>query len=111
MSRLTLRLPATLHGQLEDLAGEEGVSLNQFIVYALTRQVSQAYLVRTLPEKEAEIQKVRFAALLQGLGSASFSELESFFSEREQVSGDAGLTAELRERFAHKLKQNRTKAS
>lgn len=40
MGRLTLRLPDTLHQQLASLAEKEGMSLNQFIVYALTRQVS-----------------------------------------------------------------------
>ena len=35
MSRLTLRLPETLHKQLTRLADGEGVSLNQYIVYAL----------------------------------------------------------------------------
>ena len=40
MSRLTLRLPETLHQQLCHLAEDEGVSLNQYIVYALTRQVA-----------------------------------------------------------------------
>ena len=36
MSRLTLRLPETLHRQLEAQARREGVSLNQYIVYALS---------------------------------------------------------------------------
>jgi hypothetical protein len=40
MSRLTLRLPETLHQQLANLAEGEGVSLNQYIVYALTRQTT-----------------------------------------------------------------------
>jgi hypothetical protein len=42
MSRLTLRLPETLHCRLVQLAEGEGVSLNQYITYALTRQVSFA---------------------------------------------------------------------
>jgi hypothetical protein len=46
MSRLTLRLPDTLHHQLSDAAKSEGISLNQYIVYALTRQVTTAYTVR-----------------------------------------------------------------
>ena len=32
MSRLTLRLPDSLHRQLEELASNEEVSLNQYIV-------------------------------------------------------------------------------
>ncbi|MFM6040510.1 MAG: toxin-antitoxin system HicB family antitoxin, partial [Sphaerospermopsis kisseleviana] len=39
ISQLTLRLPATLHQHLIKLAETEGISLNQYIVYALTRQV------------------------------------------------------------------------
>lgn len=40
MSRLTVRLPNMLHAQLDALARGEGVSLNQYIVYALTRQAT-----------------------------------------------------------------------
>lgn len=40
MSRLTVRLPNALHIQLDTLARAEGVSLNQYIVYALTRQAT-----------------------------------------------------------------------
>jgi len=50
MSRLTLRLPETLHNQLSALADEEAVSLNQYIVYALTRQVTLAYTVQPVAE-------------------------------------------------------------
>ncbi|MCP3959433.1 MAG: toxin-antitoxin system HicB family antitoxin [bacterium] len=37
MSRLTLRLPESLHQNLARQARTEGVSLNQMIVYLLTR--------------------------------------------------------------------------
>ena len=37
MSRLTLRLPESLHQSLVQKANTEGVSLNQMIVYLLTR--------------------------------------------------------------------------
>ena len=50
MSRLTLRLPDTLHQQLIHLAESEGVSLNQYIVYALTRQSSTNYIVQPIPK-------------------------------------------------------------
>ena len=51
MSRLTLRLPDTLHQQLINLAENEGVSLNQYIVYALTRQSSTAYTVQPISKQ------------------------------------------------------------
>jgi predicted HicB family RNase H-like nuclease len=40
MSRLTLRLPETLHRQLAAQAKREGVSLNQYVVYARSRQLA-----------------------------------------------------------------------
>jgi hypothetical protein len=64
MSRLTLRLPETLHRTLAQQAQDEGVSLNQLIVYLLTR-VSTAFdlgeqrrgfeeLLQKYPQEEAE---------------------------------------------------------
>jgi urease accessory protein UreF len=41
MSRLTLRLPETLHQNLIYQAEKEGISLNQYIVYLLARAESQ----------------------------------------------------------------------
>ena len=57
MGRLTVRLPDTLHHQLTNLADKEGVSLNQYIVYALTRQSSLAYVVESVPAEEVEKQR------------------------------------------------------
>lgn len=37
MARLSLRLPDSLHDQLVARAKAEGVSLNQYLVYTLTR--------------------------------------------------------------------------
>lgn len=37
MARVTLRLPDTLHETLVRRAQEEGVSMNQYLVYALTQ--------------------------------------------------------------------------
>lgn len=63
MSRLTLRLPETLHQQLAHLAESEGVSLNQYIVYALTRQAALAYTIQVVPEAEVEQQQQGFQLL------------------------------------------------
>lgn len=40
MSRLTVRLPESLHQTLVDQAETEGISLNQLIVYLLTRMTT-----------------------------------------------------------------------
>ena len=44
MSRLTVRLPESLHQRLAQQAEREGVSLNHYIVYSLTRSVTAADL-------------------------------------------------------------------
>lgn len=62
MSRLTLRLPESLHQQLTRQAHDEGVSLNHLIVYLLTR-------VTTVTD--VEVQR------------AKFEELRSRYSEEE----------------------------
>ncbi len=87
MSRLTLRLPETLHRQLETLAETEEISLNQYIVYALTKQVTLTYTVQTVSEKAIAEQKAAYAALLQNLGQASFIEIQQAMGEREEVAG------------------------
>ena len=60
MGRLTLRLPGTLHRQLKTLAENEGISLNQYIVYALTRQSTLAYTVQPLSEQAVKQQRAAY---------------------------------------------------
>src|SRR4051794_39773994 len=54
MARLTLRLPDTLRDRLAERADQEGVSLNQFLVFLL----SQATTLDSL-----RVQRQRFEAL------------------------------------------------
>jgi hypothetical protein len=106
MGRLTVRLPGTLHSQLTALATREGISLNQYIVYALTRQVTLAYTVQAVPEQAVAQQRASFTALLQSLGQTSFDDIKAVLAEREVVEPEAGLNPEvitrLRERIADK---------
>lgn len=44
MSRLTVRLPNSLHRSLTEQAERENVSLNHYIVYSLSRSVTAADL-------------------------------------------------------------------
>ncbi len=64
MARVTLRLPESLHDELRRRAEAEGVSMNQYVVYALTRaatvdsvadQHSRFEMLKTrFPKDEAE---------------------------------------------------------
>ena len=108
MSRLTLRLPDTLHQQLIHLAESEGVSLNQFIVYALTRQSSINYTVQPIPKQETTPQHSDFTNLLQKLGTASPTEIEIALAERETIEPENELTPEIIAQFQQRL-QNKEK--
>ena len=104
MGRLTVRLPGALHDQLRTLAEQEGVSLNQYIVYALTRQATLAYTVRAVPQQAVAEQRAAYTALLQRLGQASFDEIEAALAEREEVTPEVGLSPKLVERLRERTR-------
>jgi HicB family len=103
MSRLTVRLPETLHHQLAAQAKREGVSLNQYVVYALTRQLTQSYTVQRMSEETVAQQKAQFSALLQALGQASPTTLPAALAAREQVEPEPALTPEVVTRLQARL--------
>lgn len=106
MSRLTLRLPDTLHQQLETLAEQEAVSLNQYIVYALTRQATLAYSVQHVPEKALAEQRATYHALLQTLGTATAGEIAAVLDEREVAEPEEGLTPEIVAAIRQRIQKN-----
>ena len=103
MGRLTLRLPETLHQKLVTLAEEEGVSLNHYIVYALTQQVTVTHTVHSVSKAEREQQEASYAALLQSLGSASFDQVRMVLNEREVVYPERALTADVVQRLRERI--------
>jgi hypothetical protein len=107
MSKITLDLPETLHAQLKQQAKSEGISLNQYIIYALTRQATLGYQIQLIPDTLAEQQKTQFSKLRDDLGHASDAEIAQILAERESVKPEAGLSPEvvarLQERVAGKF--------
>lgn len=106
MSRLTLRLPETLHQQLTHLAEAEGVSLNQYIVYALTRQASSAYSVQVVSVSEADQQQA-FQRLIEQLGQASSAEVEAALATREHTQPETELSSEAVSRLKKRIQNQR----
>lgn len=105
MGRFTLRLPETLHHDLEVRAEQEGVSLNQYIVYALTRQTSSRYTMQTVPPESVREQRARYDALLNRLGEPSPEATEAFLAEREPTEPETGLTPDVVERVREKIRR------
>lgn len=103
MGRFTLRLPETLHNELESRAEQEGVSLNQYIVYMLTRQVSSAYTIQVLPEISVKEQKANYEKLLDSLGQVSLEQTRAFLAERETAEPEEGLTEDVIARLEKRI--------
>lgn len=103
MGRFTLRLPKTLHNELEARAQNEGVSLNQYIVYALTRQVASTYTIQVLPEESIREQKESYEKLLESLGEGSITATKAFLAEREEGKQEDELTEEVVARLKAKM--------
>ena len=101
MSRLTLRLADTLHRQLSEQAKRENISLNQYVVYALTREATLAHTVH--PISDTDSQQAAFAALLEKLGRASFGEIRAVLDEREPVAPESGLNPDVVARLQQRL--------
>lgn len=103
MGRFTVRLPDTLHRELESRAQQEGVSLNQYLVYTLTRQITPAYTIQVLPDADIQHQRERFNALLERLGTLEHNEMRDFLDSREMEEPENAETAALIAQVEEKL--------
>jgi Rad3-related DNA helicase len=125
MGRFSLHIPKTLHNELEVLARDEGISLNQYIIYALTQKVTleklgleskrltpaqEKFLANvelTPPEQVAE-QRAAFEALLSRLGEAATNEeVERYLSSREPIELEPELKPEAVNRLKERIAQVR----
>ncbi len=106
MSRLTLRLPKTLHERLSQLAESEGVSLNQYIVYSLTRQIGSSYTVQLLSESSINQQEANLQKWIQSSESCSETEAAKILAEREPAPTQVQLSPNTVTRFQSMLQQN-----
>jgi hypothetical protein len=107
MSRLTLRLPESLHQQLVHLAEREQVSLNQCIVYLLTRQVTSAYTIQPIAEPDIAQQQQAFEVLLRNLGQVSSIEIDTILAERDQIEPEPELDSETIARLQKRIYESR----
>ncbi len=70
MSTLSLRLPESLHKQLEELARREGVSINQFISTAVAEKLTALMTAEYLEERARRGERARFDAVLAKIPDA-----------------------------------------
>lgn len=70
MSTLSIRLPDSLHQQLKEAARQEGVSINQLVLMAVTRQVSTLDLANLIERHGGTVSPQEFLSLLDNAGDA-----------------------------------------
>lgn len=105
MSQIEISVPDTLMYQLKTTAREEGVSLEQYILYALTRQAILTPAIRKVTKKDAEFQRKDFNERIKRLGKASSEELEQVLQEREFVEPKSGLKQETVLRLKNRISE------
>lgn len=65
MSALSLRLPKSLHEQLRELAREEGISVNQFVVLAVAEKVASIATIEYLEKRAKRGSREKFLEILK----------------------------------------------
>ncbi len=105
MNQLTLQLPAKLHQQLIQLAEDEGVSLSQYVIDVLIRQVAFAYQVQATSPAEIQQQQQSFQELLKDLGQASSAEVKAVLAQRDPVQTEADLSPEIVARLQQRIRE------
>ncbi len=91
MSRVTVRLPDSLHQQLTALAREENISINQFLVFALTQYVMQPSGWIELGRDDADRQRANFEALRRQLREGTPTDNLEALAARETGEPDPFL--------------------
>jgi len=64
MSAISLRLPASLHKKVRELAKKEGVSINQFVSTALAEKLSALLTAEYLSSRGRRGDRKRFSKVL-----------------------------------------------
>jgi uncharacterized protein (DUF1778 family) len=64
MSALSLRLPKSLHEQLRELAREEGISVNQFVMLAVAEKVAAISTIEYLEKRAKRGSRDKFLEIL-----------------------------------------------
>ncbi len=64
MSALSLRLPKSLHEQLRELAQEDGISVNQFVMLAVAEKVASISTIEYLEKGARRGGREKLLAIL-----------------------------------------------
>ncbi len=105
MTDLILKLPEILHQKLIDLAKQENLSLDQYILNTLNNEINNSYQIKKLSEADIKNQTKSFQNLIQELGEKEDQEIETILNQREIVTNEDDLTSEIKNKLVAKIKQ------
>lgn len=71
MATLSVRLPASIHAKLSELAAQEGTSINQLINSAVAEKIAALLTEEYLTTRAARASRKKFDAVLAKVPSAS----------------------------------------
>lgn len=77
MSTLSVRLPTSLHRQLRELAGREGVSMNQLISSAVGEKLASLLTVEYLRERGNQGNRPAFERVLRRVRNVAPEERDA----------------------------------
>lgn len=110
MSQVKLSIPQTLLYQLQSTAKQEGVSLEEYILFILSRQTILSSIAYKVSEEDAEYQYQNFNERISQFGKISTEEFEKVLLEREPVDPEPDLQPETVSRLKNRIDEARKKA-
>lgn len=69
MSALSLRLPNSIHQHIKEIAKQDGVSINQFILSAVSEKISAITTESYLEKRASRADRVAFRDILDNVPS------------------------------------------
>lgn len=85
MSALSLRLPASIHRRLGEVAEREGVSINQLINSAVAEKISALLTEEYLAERAARGTRGRFLAVLRKVPDVEPDQVDRIEGRRKRA--------------------------
>lgn len=76
MSALSLRLPKSLHEQLREVAQEEGISVNQFVMLAVAEKVASISAIEYLEKRAKRGSREKFLEILSKVPNVEPEEFD-----------------------------------
>ena len=86
MSTLSVRLPTSLHRQLRELAGREGVSMNQLISSAVGEKLASLLTVEYLRERGNQGKRPAYERVLRRVRNVAPEERDALPTRRMKLT-------------------------